>query len=118
MAPYIRELPLARNELPTSVQHLIRQHFDSAVDVETLLLLQRDLGDWTPAAVARELRINIDQARDVLIRLRRTGLLRAAGGAYQFDPDDPALAGAAATLARLYPTYRLAVVSLIYRAPS
>jgi hypothetical protein len=111
-----RELPLARTELPTSVQHLIRHHFDSAVDVETLLLLQRELRDWTPAAVARELRVNVDQARDVLVRLRRTGLLRAADGAYQFDPEDPALAGAAAALARLYPSYRLAVVSLIYGA--
>jgi DNA-binding IclR family transcriptional regulator len=107
---------LARNELPTSVQHLIRHHFDTAVDVETLLLLQRDHRGWTAPAVARELRINEDQARDVLNRLRRTGLLRTDDGDYTFDPRDPALAGAAAALAQLYPTYRLAVVSLIYGA--
>ena len=51
-------------------------------------------------------------------RLRRTGLLRANSDTYHFDPREPALAGAAATLAQIYPAYRLAVVSLIYGRPS
>lgn len=109
---------MARNELPTPVQELIQQHFDTAVDVDTLLLLRREQREWTAPAVARELRIHADQARDVLTRLRRRGLLRGTGGAYHFDPQDPALAGAAATLAQLYPAYRLAIVSLIYSRPN
>ena len=107
-----------RKELPTSVQQLIRQHFDSAVDVETLLLLQRDRRGWTESNVARELRVNVDQARNILTRLRRAGLLRANGDAYHFDPREPALAGSVAMLAQMYPAYRLAFVSLIYGRPS
>ena len=109
---------MARKELPTSVQHLVRHHFDSAVDVDTLLLLQRDHRGWTASAVARDLRIDVDQAHNILTRLRRAGLLRAAGDSYRFDPEDPALAGAAATLAQMYRAYRLAIVSLIYERPT
>jgi hypothetical protein len=107
-------ISLTRKKLPTSVQELIRHHLDTAADVETLLLLRRDGQEWTAATVARELRMDVDQAGNILSRLQRTGLLQARGGAYRFDPRDPALAGATATLAQLYPAYRLAVVSMIY----
>jgi len=106
---------LARNELPTSVQDLIQQHLDSAADVETLLLLRRDHRGWTARAVARELRIDVEQAANILARLRRTGLLRRTeDGTYRFDPREPDLAGAVARLAQLYPAYRVAVVHQLY----
>jgi hypothetical protein len=109
---------LTRKELPTPVQQLIRHHFASAADVDTLLLLRREHRGWTAHAVARELRMDVDQAGDILARLHRGGLLGATAGTYRFDPRDPALAGAAATLAQLYPAYRVAVVSLIYGRPT
>ena len=106
------------NELPVSVQHLIRHHFASATDVDALLLLRRDGRGWTASALARELRMNADQTAAILSRLQRSGLLRTVGDTYRFDPQDPRLAGAAAALAQLYPAYRVAVISLIYGRPT
>lgn len=109
---------MAPKELPASVQHLIRHHFSSAADVDALLLLRRDRRGWTASALARHLRMNVDQAGAVLARLQRAGLLRTAGDTYQFDPSDPVLAGAAGALAQLYPAYRMAVITLIYGRPT
>lgn len=109
---------MARNELPAPVRHLIEHHLESAPDVDTLLLLAREHRNWSASAVASELRIDLDQAANILIRLRRTGLLRAEGEVYRFHPRDPALAEAVAKLAEVYPTYRVAIVSLIYARPT
>lgn len=109
---------MARNELPRSVQKLIEQHFHSVADVEALLLLLREQSDWAAPAVARELHIDADQAAAILARLRRIGLLQAEGEVYRFHPRDPAVAEAVASLAALYPTYRAAIISLIYARAS
>lgn len=109
---------LGRNELPAAVRDLIEHRLDSAADVDTLLLLCGTESSWTAPAVARELRIDGEQAAGILARLSRVGLLRAEGGAYRYGPKSPKLAEAVATLAELYPTYRLAIVSEIYARPS
>ena len=112
------ELPLARNELPRSVLKLIERHVHSAPDVETLLLLWREEGDWGAPAVARELRLDVEQVAAILARMHRRGLLRAEGASYRFHPRDPAEAEAVAKLAELYPAYRVAIVALIYARPT
>lgn len=112
------ELPLARNELPRSVLNLIEQHFHSAPDVETLLLLWREKVDWEAPAVARELRLDVEQAAAILARMHRRGLLRAEGASFRFHPRHPAEAEAVAKLAELYPAYRVAIVALIYARPT
>ena len=109
---------MGRSELPASVRALIEHHFDSAADVDTLLLLCAADAPLTGPAVARELRIDSDQAAGILTRLCRAGLLRVDGDSYRYRPRSPKLADAVATLARLYPTYRLAIVSEIYARPS
>lgn len=109
---------MARNELPRSVQNLIEQHFHSAPDVETVLLLWREQCGWGAPAVARELRLDLDQTAAILARLHRRGLLQAEGESYRFHPRDPAEAEAVARLAELYPAYRVAIVSLIYARPT
>ncbi len=109
---------MARNELPRSVRQLIEQHVHSAADIDTLLLLCRHDDLWAPIAVARELRIDEDQAAGILARLCRRGLLRADGDFYRFHPRDATIADAVATLAVLYPTYRVAIVALIYGRPT
>lgn len=105
---------MARNELPRSVQQLIERHFHSVADVDALLLLCREPGDWAAPAVARELHIDVDQAAAILSRLGRIGLLRAERGTYRFHPRDPELGEAVASLAQLYPAYRVAIISVIY----
>jgi hypothetical protein len=109
---------LARNELPKSVRDLVEQWIHSAADVDTLLLLHRDYGPWTGATVARELRIDEDQATEILARLHRRGLLASEAGSFCFHPRDPAMADAVATLAQLFPAYRVAIVALIYARPT
>lgn len=109
---------MGRNELPTAVQNLIERHLNSAADVDTLLLLYQEDRAWTATAVARELRINPDQTSSILARLARSGLLKAEAESYRFQPRNPALAQAVETLAELYPTYRLAIISLIYARPT
>lgn len=109
---------MGRNELPAAVRHLIEHHLDSAADVDTLLLLSGTDAPWTAPAVARELRIDGEQAAGILARLSRSGLLRADAESYRYGPRSPKLAQAVASLAQLYPTYRLAIVSEIYARPS
>ncbi len=109
---------LARTELPRPVRQLIEQHIDSAPDVDTLLLLNRERGPWTAAAVARELRIDEHQAAEILSRMLRRGFLRSEGPAYRFAPRDPAIREAVGMLAQLYPTYRVAIVAMIYARPT
>lgn len=109
---------MGRNELPASVRHLIERYLDSAADVETLLLLRGTDTEWTGPAVAGELRIDSEQAAEILARLNRVGLLRAEGASYRYRPRSPQLAEAVATLAQLYPTYRVAIVWEIYSRPS
>lgn len=114
----LMESLLGRNELPAAVRHLIEHHLDSAADVDTLLLLCGTEAPLTGPAVARELRIDSDQAAGILTRLCRAGLLQRDGNSYRYRPESSKLADAVATLARLYPTYRLAIVSEIYARPS
>jgi hypothetical protein len=109
---------LGRNALPPSVQALIEHHLESAADVDTLLLLCQEGSPWNAPDVARQLRIDSEQAAGILARLSRTGLLRRGGASYRFEPRSAALAEAVALLAELYPTYRLAIVSEIYARPS
>jgi hypothetical protein len=109
---------LGRNDLPAAVRDLIEHQLDSAADVDTLLLLCGTGTPWTGPAVARELKIDGEQAAGILARLCRVGLLRAESGAYRYGPKSPKLAQAVARLAELYPTYRVAIVSEIYARPS
>ncbi len=109
---------MSRNELPASVQKLIESHLQSAADVEVILLLHRTEREWTGLDVARELRIDDGQAAEILARLRRRRLLSAAGERYRYSPRTAALDEAVTTLARIYPTYRVAIVAHIYAHPS
>ncbi len=100
-------------DLPDSVQRLVRT-LGSAAEIETLLLLSRERHAWTAPGVARKLRFDVDQAAAILGRLSRRNLLLSDGGSYRFHPGNPSEAQAVATLAELYPAYRLAVLSFLY----
>lgn len=107
-------------ELPSEVRAFIARHLTSGAELQVLLLLHRDQDrTWPPAAVGRELRIDPDQAAWVLDRLAADGLLSGDDGAgYRFEPRLRRKANAVDTLARLYPSYRVAIISLIFSKPS
>ena len=98
----------------------IVRHLSSGAQLEVLLLLHRHRDRaWSATAVARELRIDSEQAAWVLSRLATDGLLggdREAG--YRFEARLRRKASAVDALAALYPTYRVAIISLIFSKPS
>lgn len=51
-------------------------------------------------------------------RLVRSGLARRINGGYTYGTKSRELSDAVDDLARLYPTYRLAIVSLIFSRPT
>jgi hypothetical protein len=107
-------------ELPSEVRAFIVRHLTSGAQLEVLLLLHRQRDrPWSAAAVGRELRIDPEQAGWALSRLAAHGLL---GGdeesEYRFEPRLRRKAHAIDALAALYPTYRVAIISLIFSKPS
>ncbi|MGH9038654.1 MAG: hypothetical protein ACRDZ3_00310 [Acidimicrobiia bacterium] len=107
-------------ELPSEVRAFIIRHVTSGAQLQVLLLLHRDQDrSWSPAAVGRELRIDHDQAAWVLDRLAADGLLSGdEPSGYRFEPRVRRKAHAVDALARLYPAYRVAIISLIFSKPS
>jgi hypothetical protein len=98
----------------------IVRHLTSGAQLEVLLLLHRQADcTWSAAAVGRELRLDAEQAGWALSRLAADGLL---GGdeesGYRFEPRLRREAHAVDALAALYPTYRSAIISLIFSKPS
>jgi hypothetical protein len=107
-------------ELPSEVRAFIVRHLTSGAQLEILLLLHRDRSrPWTAAAVGRELRIDAEQAAWSLSRLLADGLLAGDDeSGFRFEPRLKRKAHAVDGLAALYPTYRVAIISLIFSKPS
>ncbi|MGH9037430.1 MAG: hypothetical protein ACRD0O_16860 [Acidimicrobiia bacterium] len=107
-------------ELPSEVRAFIVRHLSSGAQLEVLLLLHRHRDRaWSSAVVGRELRIDPEQAGWVLSRLAADGLLGGDEDAgYRFEPRLRRKAAAVDALATLYPTYRVAIISLIFSKPS
>ncbi len=115
----LREEPVGEGEIPAHLRRFIERHFVSGAHVEVLLLL-RSVSDrgWTAAEVSRELRIDTDQAARILSRFVRSGFVRGLGDRYGYSPRTAAVSAHIEALARLYPAYRLAVISIIYAQPT
>ena len=107
-----------RVELPAALRAFIERHVTSAVQVEVLLLLHRERKGWNAAAVAKELRIYADHAQELLSRLAKIGLLHEDAGTYQYAPRTAELAARIDDLAELYPSFRVAIIALIYTRAS
>jgi hypothetical protein len=101
------------------VRAFIVRHLSSGAQLEVLLLLHRHRDRaWSAAAVGRELRIDPEQAGWVLSRLAADGLLGGDEAGYRFEPRLRRKTSAVDNLAALYPTYRVAIISLIFSKPS
>ena len=101
--------------LPTTVCRFVEGHFDTVTAVEVLLLLHRERPRaWSSGAVARELRIDRDQTRDILDGFTRRGLVRRRGLTFEYEPRTEEAAGAVDTLAGLYSQYRYRIIYLIF----
>lgn len=100
--------------LPDEVRALVAQCFETGSDVDVLLLLHLERAAWSAPAVADRLRLHRDQARNILDRLAAAELLHQEGGFYRYGPAHPATSHAIDAMARLHPTYRVAIAKLIF----
>lgn len=110
---------MAADSLPTGVAHLIRQHIESVLQLEILLLLHGTGAAWTLSEIAGELRVDEPAILRWLDDLVRRGLVMASGGpgaAYQLNPRSDVVAVRA--LADAYRERRVAVISAIFERPS
>ena len=107
-------------ELPSEVRAFVVRHLTSGAQLQVLLLLHGHQDrSWAAAAVGRELRIDLEQAAWVLSRLAADGLLAGdEKSGYRFEARVRRKAHAVDRLAALYPTYRVAIISLIFSKPS
>jgi hypothetical protein len=108
---------LGRVELPATLRTFIERHFTSAAQVEILLLLHREREGWSAATVARELRFHTDQAQQLLTELAKGGLVDEDVEIYHYAPRTAELAARVDALAEFYPSFRMAIISLIYSKP-
>ena len=108
---------LGRAELPATLRTFIERYFTAAAQVEILLLLHREREGWSPTRVARELRFNSDQARQLLTELTKGGLVDEDDGTYHYAPRTAELMARVDALAEFYPSFRTAIISLIYSKP-
>jgi hypothetical protein len=102
------------------VQKFILEHITSVAQLEILLLLQTNPNQsWTPAAVARELRIEPAGAQVQLAALLASGLIKFEPPEnYQFAPNTPELKDASVAVAQAYLVRRVTVIGLIFSKPS
>ena len=73
---------------------------------------------WTAASVGRELRVEPEQAAAALAHLARARLLGREGEGFRLSPKRAGDTGLVERLAELYPTYRVAIVSILFSRPS
>ena len=105
---------LGADSLPVTVRQFVEGHFDSVTAVEVLLLLHRERPrSWSSVAVARRLRIDEDQTRDILDGLSRDGLVRRRGFTFEYEPRTEDLADAVDWLGTLYSRYRHRIINII-----
>ena len=120
--------------ISSEVRTLIAQHIRSVVELESLLLMQRDPGrDWNAAELGRELRIDEQWALRQMINLAQAGFVVAAPPAvapsnpsheqnvpsrYRYAPAMAQLDQAVRRLAADYAERRVSVIELIYTRPA
>jgi hypothetical protein len=109
---------LGRTELPENVKDFVERHLTAAAQAELLLLMHREQErTWTAAAMSAELRTDVDHAEQLPEPLAVDGLLQRKGDDYRYQPRTTRLSAAADAFVAAYPTYRVAIISLIYSKP-
>jgi hypothetical protein len=110
-------LPLA--SLPPHIVRFVRQDIHSVLQLEVLLLLRDRGGEWTPHAVAEELRITLQYAELRLQDLQLRGLLGtgASTGSYVYAPTPEPRRLLVDELAACYAKTRYTVINLIFSEP-
>jgi hypothetical protein len=108
-------------ELDPAIHQFIGAHIQSVAQLEILLLLHTNPAQsWTPAAIARELRIEVLGAVQQLAGLASSGLVKRDppdSENYFFAPATEELAKGTHLLAQAYLVRRVTVIGLIFAKP-
>lgn len=106
--------------IPKETQAFIRSHIRSIRQLEALLWMREHRTPVTPAALAKEERLDRGMADDLLRGFERSGFVNGpdADGAYRYEPRPRELSEQVDTLAEVYSTYRVSVINLVFSMPS
>lgn len=110
-------------DLSEAVRQLIVQHISSVDQLEILLLLKENSARvWTVEDVSQALLTQPEVTATRLSELAHDGLLSVKNvcgkDLYRYHARTAQLEPAVAELARLYPQYRVRIISLIYSKPT
>jgi hypothetical protein len=112
---------VTEGDIPHEVKTFLREHINSLVQLEVLLLLHGNpTGAWDVDKVNRELQLGTELIRKQLADLHGHGLLDLAEGAdeaYRYNPVTSELDQAVNALAKCYKERRVSVTSFIYSSP-
>jgi hypothetical protein len=102
-----------------ALTRFIGQHIHSVLQLEILLLLRATDADFTPASLAKELRISEQSAEIRLKDLQLRGLISAGGtpNSYRYGPHAAELEALVDELARCYMDAKYTVINLIFSQP-
>jgi hypothetical protein len=108
-------------QLSEELLAFIRQHIHSVEQLEMLLLVRREKGDWTPEKVSEEMRTALPSAFDRLADLEQRGLLvshrNGTGPAYRYAPKSGELEQIVSSLADAYAERKYTIIDLIFSKP-
>lgn len=115
-----KALALPNEEIAPQLRDFIADHITSVAQLEILLLLKTNpTQSWTPAMMAKELRIDPKAAADTLADLRKDGFLELQEPqGYRYAPRLPALDEGVIALAQAYLVRRVTIVGLIFSQPN
>ena len=100
-----------------ALRQFILDHIESVADLEGLLLLRREPGEWTAGTVAKALYVSEPVAAEVLARLQTLGLAASQGGLYLYAPRTPEQSTMVDALAETYARALIPVTHLVHNNP-
>lgn len=104
--------------IDNETRNFILQNIESVTELELLLLLYAQPGEWNPDSVSRQMRTNPEAANKTMARLTNLGLLRQnANGGFECAPS-PEMADLLEKLGQSYSQRRSSVIGLIYNKPT
>ena len=109
-------------DIPDNVMTFLKEHIDSAEQVEMLRFLRNNADkEWTAQEISRSLSTQRDSAAHRLAQFHSLGILvmkpAQDGPIYQYRPKTQGLDATIAELAEAYSRYPVRVINLIYSKP-
>ena len=113
---------MAESDIAPEVIGFLRDHIDTVLELELLLLLRNaPARSFTAADLAHELKIDPVHADAQLDKFCQRGLVSCGDGpprSYRYAPQTPAIEAIVAAVAAAYATRRVTMIGLIFSKPT